>query len=145
LGDDDFITHVQKTAQYKAETKYDISIRELASCVGMFLDVQVEELHSSSRNRQGALGRAMVAYLGKNLCRFANKAIAQVFKRDPVTVSQGIKKVEQMIRDGSDFAASMQQLEKRLTKGKRDTSLLRPSNLLFLANEVLRERRVAFR
>jgi len=24
-----------------------------------------------------------------------------------------------MIRDGSDFAASMQQLEKRLTKGKK--------------------------
>jgi len=119
LGDDDFITHVQKNAQYTTKTKYDISIRELANCVGIFLDLQVEELHSIARNRQGALGRALVAYLGKNLCRFENKAIAQVFKRDPVTVSQGIKRVEQMIRDDSDFAASMQQLEKRLTKGKK--------------------------
>ncbi len=118
LGDDDFIRQVHKNTHYKAEAKYDISIQELVSRVGMSLGLQVEELYSSSRNRHGALGRAMVGYLGRKLCRLENKAIAQTFGRDPVAVSQGIKAVEQKIREDRQFAENMQRLEKRLTKGR---------------------------
>ena len=43
-----------------------------------------DQLYSLPRDRQGAYGRNLVAYLARKLAGFRVKVIAQHFKREPI-------------------------------------------------------------
>ncbi len=51
----------------------------------------------TGRDRQEAYGRNLAAYLARKLAGFGVKEIAQHFKREPMTISLGIKKVENLL------------------------------------------------
>jgi hypothetical protein len=46
----------------------------------------------TGRDRREAYGRNLVAYLARKLAGFGVKEIAQHFKREPMTISLGIKR-----------------------------------------------------
>lgn len=76
----------------------------------------VETICSMTRNRQGASGRGVIGYMGKKLCGYLIRSLADYYHRDSVTMSQGIGKVEG--RRGVDkvFQARLQRLEEAITR-----------------------------
>ena len=68
--------------------------------------------YSNDRNRRGALGRVVVGYFGKNW--IASRS--EHFHRDPVVISQGIKRLEQKLKDEKGLQKSMDRIEKSLKR-----------------------------
>jgi len=74
---------------------------------------------SMTRNREGAWGRAIIGYMGKKLCGYSTKSLAEYFHRDPVAMSRGIGKVEGRMGTDKTFEARLQELEGAITQGRR--------------------------
>ena len=84
----------------------------------MLLNISTDSLYSANRNRRGAMGRTVVEYLGRKLGGYQIKAIAEYFNRDPVVISQGIRKVEHNIKGAKVFAKKMAKIEEGLINNK---------------------------
>jgi chromosomal replication initiation ATPase DnaA len=119
LGDEAFVDRVVRERKNGLFYVYDISIQELVAHVSSFLGISVEKVCSMTRNREGALGRAIVGYVGKKLCSYSNKSIAEYFYRDPVVVSRGIAKVERRAGSDKDFEARLRRLERVIALGQK--------------------------
>jgi chromosomal replication initiation ATPase DnaA len=50
-----------------------------------------DQLYSLTRDRQGAYGRSLVGYLARKLAGYRLKEIALHFRREPMTISLGVK------------------------------------------------------
>ncbi len=72
----------------------------------------------------GALGRGVVGLIGRKLGGHTIKAVAEHFNRDPVAITQGVKKVEAKLRGESDFRQAIEKIEKRLTKKRQKKYLI---------------------
>jgi chromosomal replication initiation ATPase DnaA len=93
---------------------YDISIQELVAHVSSAFGMPVETVCSMTRNREGAWGRAIVGYMGKKLCGYSIRSLAEYFQRDPVAMSRGIGKVEGRMGADKDFEAKLRELEGKI-------------------------------
>ena len=89
----------------------------------LVLRIPTEFINSSDRNRLGALGRGEVGLIGRKLSGHTIRAAAEHFNRDPVAITQGVKKVEAKLREDSDFKQAIEKIEKTLTK-KREKKYL---------------------
>ena len=87
------------------------------------LKILTECINSAGRNRFGALGRAVFGLIGRELGGHTIRAVAEHFKRDPVAITQGVKKVEAKFREENDFKQAIEKIEKTLTK-KREKKYL---------------------
>ena len=87
LGDEMFIERIHQVVKEEAPHFFEVSLSELVFCVSSVFELPEEILYSSSRNRRGALGQALVTYLGRELGRYRLKDIAEHFKRDPAAIS----------------------------------------------------------
>ena len=124
LGDESFVERIHRTAKEESPHFYEVSLSELVSCVSSALGVPEEILRSSSRDRRGALGRALVAYLGRELGRLRLKDVAEYFKRDPAAISQAIRRVEEEIQEEGILSKTVHQIEARLTHGRKKKYLI---------------------
>ena len=61
---------------------------EIVGKVSSVLGISVDQFYSPSRNRRGALGRAVAGYLARRLGGHQIKRVAEHFDRDPVVISQ---------------------------------------------------------
>ena len=52
------------------------------------------------------------------------RAVAEHFKRDPVAIKQGVKKVEAKLREESDFKQAIEKIEKTQTKERVKKDLI---------------------
>ncbi|MEE8300615.1 MAG: hypothetical protein V3R28_04865 [Desulfatiglandales bacterium] len=52
------------------------------------------------------------------------KAVAEHFNRDPVAITQGIRKVEEKLRHENDFQQAIEKIEKMLTKKRKKKYLI---------------------
>jgi len=70
----------------------------------MGFGIPVSVIRGMSRNRIGASGWSIVGYLSRKLGGYPLGSIADFFRRDPVSMCQGIAKVERRMReeDGSE-------------------------------------------
>ena len=93
---------------------YDISLGEIVSGVSSALNISADLSYSPTRNRQGALGRAVAGYLGRKLGGYQVKVIAAHFNRDPVVISQGMKRLEERLVEGKGFVKTIISIEKSL-------------------------------
>lgn len=50
------------------------------------------------------LGRGLVAYPGRKRSGYSVKDIARYFRREPMTISQGVAKVERVLGGNGDLA-----------------------------------------
>jgi len=116
LGEEAFVEDVHRQLNAKPPFVYDISLGQIASEVSSALHLPTDLLHSLSRNRQGALGRAVTGYVGRKLGGHQIKAIAAHFHRDPVVISQGIKRLENKLKEEKGFAKTTIRIEKSLIR-----------------------------
>jgi len=57
--------------------------------------------------------------LGRKLGGLPLKEIARYFQREPMALSLGIRKVEDLLRRDQEMAQRLEMLEKELRKGRR--------------------------
>ena len=124
LGDESFVELIHRTAKEEAPHFYELSFAELVSCVSSVFELPEEILFSSSRDRRGALGRALVGYLGRDLGRFRLKDVAEYFKRDPAVISQALRRVEEEIQKKGNFTEKIQKAKEKLTRGRKKRYLI---------------------
>lgn len=124
MGEDDFVEEVRKCLNEQLPFVYDIPIREIVSEVCLVLKIPTESIYSSNRNRMGTLGRAVVGRMGRKLGGHYVKAVAEHLNRDPVAITQGIKKVEEKLRHENDFQQAIDKIEKILTKKRKKKYLI---------------------
>jgi putative transposase len=94
LGPEGFSARVQRAANEKVRYIYDISMAEIVVGVEEYFGIGAGLVGGVNRNRMGALGRGIAGYLGRKLAGHPLSRIAGFFERDPVTLCQGIAKVE---------------------------------------------------
>jgi chromosomal replication initiation ATPase DnaA len=95
LADDEFVEDIQRHVNQHFPFVYEITLEEIVSQVESILELPIDLFYSHSRDRQGAWGRPVCAYLSNKLGGYPIREIAEHFNRDPVAVCQGLKKVEQ--------------------------------------------------
>ena len=83
-----------------------------------------DRLYSLTRARRGAFGRSVVAYLARKVSGYLVKDIDQHFRREPMTVSQGIIKLEDLIQRDKDLEKTVESLESTLKKKGRKKYLI---------------------
>ena len=76
-------------------------------------------IRGMSRNRIGASGRSIVGYLGRKLAGYPLGSIADYFRRDSVSLCQGIAKLEKRMREEDAFREKLVGLEKNLVEGRK--------------------------
>ncbi len=64
-----------------------------------------------------------IAYFGKELGGHCFKEISDHFHRDPVVMSQGIKRLEKKIRDDKTIAKAIAKLRGALTRNREEKYL----------------------
>jgi REP element-mobilizing transposase RayT len=118
LGTEEFVDDIRRDLKERPSFVYDISIQELIDSVSIALNISKDLFYSNTRNRPGALGRAVVGYLAKELANLPFKATAGHFNRDPVVISKGIRGLEKRIREDEAIAAAITMLRESLTKNR---------------------------
>jgi REP element-mobilizing transposase RayT len=113
LGDHEYVRSARGVLEERGAKRHKIGLEYLASAASEVLALDRPVLYSATRNRKGALGRAVVGYIGRRLCGYENKAVAAHFNMDPSALSHGIKKVEQRIREDGSFAKRIKKLEEK--------------------------------
>ena len=124
LGDEDFVERIHRVAKEETPHSYEVSLPELVSCVSSAFELPEELFFSSSRNRRGTLGRALVAYLARELGRFRLKDVAEYFKRDPAAISQALRRIEQEIQEEGLVTKTLQKAKENLTRGRKKKYLI---------------------
>jgi chromosomal replication initiation ATPase DnaA len=87
--------------------------------VEMGFGIPVSVIRGMSRNRIGASGRSIVGYLGRKLAGYPLSSMADYFRRDPVSLCQGMAKVERRMREEDGFREKLMELEKNLVEGRK--------------------------
>ena len=119
LGSEGFSDRIQRGAKDKVEHIFEISLEDMVDGVEMGLGIPVSVIRGMSRNRIGASGRSIVGYLGRNLAASPLNSIADYFRRDPVSLCQGMAKVERRMREEDGFREKLMELEKNLVEGRK--------------------------
>jgi putative transposase len=119
LGDDKYLENVQRHVNEILPFMYEIEFAEIVSRVGTAFKVPSDLIYSSTRNRPGAWGRGVSAYLGRKLGGFKLKEMADHFNRDPVAIAYGLRKVEQRISEDKKIGAEVTVVENSLVRNRR--------------------------
>jgi len=119
LGPDEFVDDVHHRVKEEPSLVYELPIEEIVSAVEYTLGIAKYIFYSFTRSRQGAWGRAVVAFLGKKWGGYQLKRFAEHFKRDPVVMSKGVRGVEKKLAEDKAFARSVERMEKNLIQNKR--------------------------
>ena len=119
LGPDEFVDDVHHRVKEEPSLVYELPIEEIVSAVEYTLGIAKYIFYSFTRSRQGAWGRAVVAFLGKKWGGYQLKRFAEHFKRDPVVMSKGVRGVEKKLAEDKAFARSVERMEKNLIQDKR--------------------------
>jgi len=119
LGENDFVERMEKERKEPEDWVYEIPLGTISREVAAAIGSKEDELCSARRGRQGSRGRGMVAYLGRSIAGYTVKEIADYFGRSSVTVSEAIKKVENLLHEDVAFEKELKLLEEKLIKGRR--------------------------
>ena len=68
---------------------------------------------------EGAGGRGLVAYLARMISGYTVKEVADYFRRSPVTISEAIVKIEDILRENKSFERTVKHLRENLIKGRK--------------------------
>lgn len=120
LGEEDFIGRIEAEKKDTGNVLHDIPIEVIAGEVCRVTGMTRTRLYSLARDREGAHGRSMVAYLSRVISDSRVRDIAQHFQRSSMAMSQGIIKIENRLRKDKRLREMIEGLrEDLIKKGKR--------------------------
>ena len=120
LGDESFIDRIQIEKRDRENVVYDIPIEVIAQKVSQATGIPLNRLYSLTRDREGARGRSMVAYLARMVSGHMVTDVAQHFQRSPMRISQAIIQLENKILKDKRLMKTIEGLKEDLMKkGKK--------------------------
>jgi len=119
LGEDSFINQIEAERSKAENWIYEVPLKTISREVSRVTGIREDRLYSATRDREGARGRGLVAYLAKTLSDYMVKEIASHFKRSPVTIGEAIIKVEDLLRKDKPFEKTLTCLGENLVKGRK--------------------------
>jgi hypothetical protein len=119
LGEDSFINQIEVGRNESESWVYDIPLEAISQEVSRVTGITEERLYSGTRDREGARGRGLVAYLAKTVSDYMVKEIASHFKRSPVTIGEAIIRVEDLLRRDRSLEKALTRMGENLIKGRK--------------------------
>lgn len=119
LGDDSFINQIEAERSKDKSWVYEVPLKTISQEVSRVTGITENRLYSATRDREGARGRGLVAYLAKTVSDYMVKEIASHFKRSPVTIGEAIIKVEDLLRKDKMFGKALTRMRENLVKGRK--------------------------
>ena len=119
LGEDSFVERVEKERKEPQSWAYEVSLEAISKETSIAMGIRRDKLYSRAREREGARGRWIVAYLARRVSGYGVKEIADHFGRSLVTISEGMKKVEDLERRDKSFAKRLSLIVENVVKGRR--------------------------
>ena len=119
LGGDSFVNQIEVGRSESESWVYDVPLEAISQEVSRVTGITEDRLYSARRDREGARGRGLVAYLAKTVSDYMVKEIAAHFKRSPVTIGEAIIKVEDLLRKDKTFGNKLTFIGENLIKGRK--------------------------
>ena len=119
LGEDSFVQRVEKERKEPQSWVYEVPLEAISEETSIAMGITRHKLYSTTRDREGARGRGIVGYLARRVSGYGVKEIADHFGRSPVTMSEGIKKVEDLERRDKSFAKTLSLIVENVVKGRK--------------------------
>ena len=119
LGEDSFVQRVEKERKEPQGWVYEVPLEAISEETSTAMGITRHKLYSTTRDREGARGRGVVGYLARRVSGYGVKEIADHFGRSPVTMSEGIKKVEDLERRDKSFAKTLSRIVENAVKGRK--------------------------
>ncbi len=98
---------------------YEIPLEAICRVVSRDTGIEEDGLYSVGRGRRGAAVRGTVAYLARRVSGYSVKEIGDHFRRSSVTISEAIRKVEDLLQKDKAFATRLELLIAKLIKGRK--------------------------
>jgi chromosomal replication initiation ATPase DnaA len=119
LGEQEFLQCIESKKVTDEPVLFEIPLEDIVIEVGKTVGITRDRIHSLSRDRRGALGRSLAAYLARKLSGYLVKDVARYFHREPAMISQGMIKVENLLRADDDLAEKVEIMEKKLIRSRK--------------------------
>ena len=120
LGEDEFIDEIERQKTSSHPGIFEIPLKDISMEVGDKMAIPQDRFYSLTRDRKGAYGRAIVAYLAREMMGSLVKDIARHFHREPMTMSEAIIKIEGLMEKDKELSGKIEAMRSTLIKrGKR--------------------------
>ncbi len=119
LGEGSFIERIEGERTKPEDGFYEIPLKAICREVSRDTGIEEDGLYTARRDSRGAVGRGTVAYLARRVSEYSVKEIADHFRRSSVTVSEAIRKVEDLLQKDKGFATRLEHLIGNLIKGRK--------------------------
>ncbi len=119
LGEESFIDRIEIENKDPENWVYDISLGAISQEVSRTTGIREDKFYSVTRDREGAHGRGIVAYLARVMSGYTVKEIGGHFRRSPVTIGEAIMKVEDQLGRDRAFAKALTRIRNKLVEGRK--------------------------
>ena len=119
LGEESFIDRVEIEKKESEGWVYDISLGAISQEVSREIGIGEDKLYSVTRDREGARGRGIVAYLARVISGYMVTDIGEHFRRSPVAIGEAIMKVEDRLHGDRSFAKALKRMRENLIEGRK--------------------------
>jgi len=120
LGDDEFIERVEKGQENLVDAgPVKVTIKEVVEEIARQWGKNIEEILGKGREREASRLRAMAAYIGREVGGLKLTEMVGYLKRDLATLSLGIRKLEQRMKEDIQLSQQVKQLYEAVRKGKK--------------------------
>lgn len=99
--------------------RYRITLDEIITAVCREFRVNPSSLSKRERDREPARIRHLIGYLARELGRFSYGEMASSFKREAISFSVGVRRVEDLFKREPAFAGRIERVRRLLVKGRK--------------------------
>jgi REP element-mobilizing transposase RayT len=119
LGEDGFINQIKMEKKDSGDWVYDIPLEAISQGVSRETGISEDKLYSVTRDREGASGRGIVAYLARVISDYTVREIGDHFRRSPAAIGEAIMKVEDHLHRDRSFAKALERMREKLIEGRK--------------------------
>ena len=120
LGEEEFVERIEEQlSEAETEAPVRITMSEIVGEVGRGWDMAASEIHSKGRGRLEAMLRAVAAYVGREIGGMTLTKAAGYLRRDLATLSIGVRKLEQKMKEDPKLRQRVEGLIERLKQGRK--------------------------
>ncbi len=121
LGEEEFIEQVEKEQERVAEAAGPVrlTIEEVVEEIARHWGRDVEEVLGKGRGREASRLRAMAAYVGREVGGLRLTEMAGYLRRDLATLSLGIKRLEERLKEELELRQQVKRLCEKLRTGRK--------------------------
>lgn len=115
VGDDDFVERAIKRAARPSAVEDHYSFSDIVRAVSKVAGLETEKLRKASQRGEIKRGRELLMYIARRYSSASLREIASYLRaRDISTVSHGVKRAEESLKENPDFQSAVDRILKNL-------------------------------